>query len=170
MVLGMTLDKKYSYDRFGSKGARVGQAVHDMLSQPQPSYTVEEILDGMGKGILKYIEEEAEKGCKKYDGEFYILHLFKKAMGEHGIKNVMKQSARCFESRNWTPREVMEQHPHATKTLYKVNKMSGIIRLLWTVPGWEDCKSIRKNPVLYDPDLLQWVVQAMDGYPGSVSA
>lgn len=166
----MTLEKKYSYDRFGSKGVRVGQAVHDIVSQPQPSYTAEEILEEMGKGIATYIQQAAEKGCQEYDGNFYILHIFKKALGVHKIENVMSQKAICFKSRKWTPREVMEEHPHAAKTFYGIDKINGIIKLIWTVPGWEDCKSIKKNPKLYDPDLVKWVLEATDGYKSRDSA
>ena len=154
------VDKKYSYERFGMKGSRVGQAVHDILSSRPQSYTAEEILEEMGKGIVAYIQEAAEKGCEAYDGKFYILHLFKKALGEHEIENAMLQKAACFKDRVWTPKEVMDAHPHATKSLYEVDKVNGLVKLLWTVPGWEDCKSIKKNPHLYDRDLVAWVKQA----------
>lgn len=169
MALAVTLDKKYSYDRFGSKGTRVGQAVYDIISRPQPSYTAEEILDEMGKGIVAYIQEAVEKGCQKYDGNFYILHIFKKALGGHEIEIVMSQNVACFISRKWTPQEVMREHPHATKTFYRVDKVNGLLKLLWTVPGWEDCKSIKKNPNLYDRDLVKWVAEATHGYQESVS-
>ena len=160
----MGLEGKYSYDRFGSKGARVGQAVYDILSKDQPNYTAEEILDEMGKGIVSYIQDAAEKGCKEYDGSFYILHLFKKALSQHGIENAMLQKAMCFKDRKWTPKEVMEAHPNSAKTLYEVDKVNGVVKLLWTVPGWEDCKSIKKNPRLYDRDLVEWVKEATKGF------
>lgn len=154
------VDKKYSYERFGKKGARVGQAVTDILSQKQQDYTAEEILEEMGKGIVNYIQEAAEKGCEQYEGKFYILHLFKKTLGQHGIENAMLQKAMCFKERKWKPKEVMDAHPNSAKTLYEVDKVNGIIKLLWTVPGWEDCKSIKKNPDLYDRDLVEWVKEA----------
>lgn len=156
-------ENKYSYDRFGKKGARVGQAVLDILSTDQPNYSAEEILEEMGKGIVDYIQEAAEKGCKKYDSNFYILHLFKKHLSEHGVENAMLQKAMCFKDREWTPKEVMEAHPNSAKTLYLVDKVNGIVKLLWTVPGWEDCKSIKKNPDLYDQDLVTWVQEATHG-------
>ena len=153
-------EKSYSYDRFGSTGQRVGQAVYDVLSQDQPTYSAEEILDEMANGIVSYIEEAVNKGCEKYEGKFYLLHLFKKHLCEHGIENAMLQKATCFQNRRWTPQEVMEAHPHSSKTLYEVDKVNGVAKLLWTVPGWEDCKSIKKNPTLYDPDLVKWVNEA----------
>lgn len=158
----MGIEEKYSYDRFGSQGSRVGQAVWDILSTDQPDYTVEEILEEMGKGIVNYIQDEAERGCKKFDKTFYILHLFKKSMSEMGVQNVLVQSARSFESKFTIP-EVMEAHPHSAKTLYEVDKVNGVVKLLWTVPGWEDCRSIKKNPGLYDRDLVSWVNEATHG-------
>lgn len=164
MLVGMMSKKEYSYDRFGSKGQRVGQAVYDILAKEQPQYSAEEILEEMGKRIVAYIQDAAEKGCEKYDGNFYILHLFKKHLGEHGVANAMLQKATCFKDRLWTPLEVMQAHPHAAKTLYEVDKINGIVKLLWTVPGWEDCKTIKKNPDLYDRDLVVWVKEATEGF------
>lgn len=153
-------DREYSYQRFGSKGVRVGQAVHDIISKDQPTYTTEEILEEMGKGIVSYIQEAAEKGCKEYDGPFFILHLFKKELSAMGVENAMLQKAACFKDREWKPHEVMEMHPNSTKSLYRVDPKNGTVTLQWTVPGWEDCKSVKKNPDLYDRDLVQWVLEA----------
>ncbi len=154
------MDKKYSYDRFGATGMRVGQAVHDIISKEQPNYTAEEILDEMGKGIVAYIQEAAEKGCKEYKKTFFILHLFKKQLGNLGVENAMLQKAMCFPERKWLPHEVMNVHPNSAKSLYEVDPKHGLVKLIWTVPGWEDCKSILKNPNLYDPDLVGWVKEA----------
>ena len=156
-------DRRYSYDRFGSTGSRVGQAVYDIVSKDQPAYSAEEILEEMGKGIVDYIQEAAEAGLKAYQDSFYILHLFKKHLGQHDIDNAMLQKAMCFKDRLWTPKEVMEAHPHSAKSLYKVDKVAGVIKLLWTVPGIEDCRSILKTPTLYDKDLVHWVKEAIGG-------
>lgn len=157
-------DKEYSYSRFGSKGARVGQAVHDIISKEQPTYTAEEILEEMGKGIVDYIQEAADKGCKAYSDRFFILHLFKKELSSVGIDNAMLQKATCFKEREWRPCEVMEMHPHSAKSLYEVDPKNGTIILRWTVPGWEDCKTIQKNPALYDRDLVAWVKEATQSF------
>ena len=162
-------ENKYSYDRFGSKGVRVGQAVTDILSKEQPNYTVEEILEEMGKGVMKYIMEAAEEGSKKYKTTFYILHLLKKELGALGVSNAVLQKASCFPDRKWKPEEVMEAHPHSAKTLYEVDPKHGTLTLAWTVPGWEDCRSIMKNPGLYDQDLVKWVKQAVDALSDSVA-
>ncbi len=149
---------KYSYDRFGKKGQRVGQAVHDIISQGQSDYTVEDIIDGFGLGsdYLDLIREEAERGKKEFDDKFYILSLMNKALGEMGISNVLKHSCRSFRKK-FGMKEVMEAHPNSAKTLYEVNVKQGEISLMWTLPAYQDCKSIRKNPKLYDPDLVKCV-------------
>lgn len=157
-------DKDYSYNRFESKGARVGQAVHDIISKEQPTYTAEEILEEMGKGIVDYIQEAAEKGCEEYSGRFFILHLFKKELSSMGVNNAMLQKATCFQEREWKPHEVMEMHPNSAKSLYEVDSKNGVIKLVWTLPGWEDCKTIKKNPSLYDQDLVMWVKEATQSF------
>lgn len=157
-------EKKYSYERFGSKGQRVGQAVYDILSKDQPDYSAEEILEGMGKGIVSYIQEAAEKGYHEFDGKFYIIHTFRKTLTQHDAVNIMAQKAVAFQKGPMEPSWYMKELPNHAKSLYEVDPSSGIIKLLWTVPGWEDCKSIQKTPSLYDPDLVKWVEKATKGF------
>lgn len=158
---------KYEYNQRGHKETRVGQAVYDILSVDQPDYTAEDILDQMQEGILKYLEEAAEKGLKELEGDFYILHLFHKDLSQMGISNVLKQSAAIFPHRNWHPVEVMGAHPNPAKSLYKVDKKNGEMRLLWTVPGYQDCLSILKSPDNYNPMLIKWINCALSAFPKS---
>lgn len=151
----------YSYDRFGSKGSRVGQAVVDILSKPQPVYSAEEILDEMGKGIMSYIFDAVEKGVEKYKSKFYLLHLFNKTLGQFNVDNVVVQKAMAFKDRKWTPKEVMDAHPNPCKTLYEVDPQGGLVKMCWTLPAYQDCKSIMKNPALYDADLIKWIGEAL---------
>ena len=106
--------------------------------------------------------EAVEKGTEKYKKKFYILHLFKKELAAVSVSNTMLQKACCFPDRKWSPAEVMEVHPTSTKSLYECDPKNGLLKLLWTVPGWEDCKSIRKNPKVYDADLVKWVKEAVE--------
>lgn len=154
------VEKKYEYDRFNSKGARVGQAVTDILSKEQPEYTVEEILDEFGKDWLKMIQDLASEATPQYGPKFYILSLLKKDLGHFGVANVLKHSARPFKTK-MSIHQVMDAHPNATKTLFYVDSSGGEINLLWTVPGWEECKSIGKNASQYDPQLVSWVKEAL---------
>lgn len=163
------MEKDYSYNRFGSQGVRVGQAVSDILAQEQPEYTVEEILDELGKGIMNYIQEAAEEGYEEFDTDFYIIHTFRKKLGEMGVENVLMQKAVAYVDGPTEGAWYMRELPTATKTLYQVDRKNGVIKLLWTVPGWEDCKSILKNPALYDPSLVQWVKDATADFNMKVS-
>ena len=151
----------YSYQRFGCDAQRVGQAVYDILEQEQPEYTVEEILDEMGKGIVNYIQEAAEDGYNSFDSDFYIIHTLRKKLGEMGIENLMIQKAVAFQDGPLDAAWYLEELPTASSTLYQVDRKNGVIKLLWTVPGLEECKSILKNPQIYDPDLVKWVKDAV---------
>lgn len=163
-------ENKYSYNRFGSKGRRVGQAVQDIISKDQPDYTVEDILDGfgLGKDYLELIRKEAERAKKEFDSKFYILSLMNKAMGEMGIANVLKHSCRAF-LKKFTMNEVMQAHPNSAKTMFEVDAKRGEINLLWALPGYEECKSIRKNPKIYDPELVRCVNNYFQGLENSGS-
>ena len=158
--MGLVDEKKYSYDRFASKGQRVGQAVVDILSQSQAPQTVEETLDEFGKDYLRHIQETADKERKNFDGKFYIFSLLNKDLHYFGVENVV---------RHWTiPRKtapdaakMMVDYKNHTKTLFEVDPHQGEITLLWSLPGWEDCKSIMKHPESHDPQLVRWVSNVM---------
>lgn len=151
---------KYSYDRFDSQGVRVGQAALDILQKEQPQMTAEEMMEEMGKGVVSYIQDTAEKAYKEYDEDFFIIHIFRKTLGVMDVDNVMSQKAVAFVKGPKDPAWYMDVLPNPTKSLYEVDRKNGIIKLLWSVPGWEDCKSIKKNPDIYDPDLVEWVKAA----------
>lgn len=153
-------DKDYSYNRFDSKGVRVGQASSDLLSGNNPQITAGEMLEDMSRGIMEYIQAAAEKGYKEFSGDFYLIHLFWKSLTQHKIENAMSQKVVCFQTGPTRPDWYMKEKPHHSKTLYRVDSKNGVIKLVWTVPGWEDCKSIKKTPDIYDPDLVGWVKEA----------
>jgi hypothetical protein len=146
-------DPKYTYNRFGSKGKRAGQAVVDILSRDNPSCTVQDVIDGYAPDFLKHFETAVENGSRQYEGEFHIFVLSKKEMWAVNLV------------RNWfIPRksapdslEMMIWYPHHTKTLYKVNPKIGEVGLQWSVPGLEECKSILKNKDIYAPELVKWI-------------
>lgn len=150
---------RYSYNRFGSKGKRVGQAVTDILSKEQPSYTAGEILDEYSHKFVKELEQSIENGQKTFKDPFYVLVLSNKEMW---APNVIRN---YFIPRQTSPlaSELTAQYPHYVKTLYKVNSSSKSLTLLWSIPGKEDCKSIMKNKNLYSPELVSWIKELKSG-------
>jgi hypothetical protein len=150
---------KYIYDNYGMKGARVGQAVSDILSKPQPSYTVEDILSEYGNKYALDLEKTIENNKKKYKSPFYVFVLTKK---EFWTDNVVRN---WFIARQTPPHgsDMMKEYPHHTKTLYVVDTDNGNLRVVWTLPGYEDCKSILKTPDSYDKDLVKWVLECFGG-------
>ena len=162
-----TIDNKYINDTFGRQGKRVGQAVHDILSKDQPSYTVEDILSEYGKDYCIEFENTIEANKKKYTSPFYIFVLTKK---EFYANNVVRN---WFIARQTPPHasDMMKQYPNHTKTLYIVDYTKGRVRVVWTIPGYEECKSIMNQPDKYDEQLCEWVLDCFghnlnkDSYP-----
>lgn len=153
------IDKKYTYDRFGSKGMRVGQAVYDILSKDQPTYTAEDILNEYAPKYMEEIERCVEANKDKLRNPFYIFVLTHKEMwAENVVRN-------WFIARQTPPHgfDAVSDYPHHNKTLYLVDVKKGKMMLCWTVPGIEDCKSIMKNPMAYDPDLVRWIDECFKG-------
>lgn len=146
-------EKKYSYDRFGAKGMRVGQAVYDILSQEQAPQTVEETLEAWAPDFVSELEETIENNINKFQSPFYVFVLTKKEMwAENVIRNY-------FIARQSDPQmaQMMVEYPNFVKTLYKVDGKKGAMKLDWTLPGIEDCKSILKNQKIHDPTLIGWI-------------
>jgi len=153
-------DKRYDYNRFNSKGKRVGQAVIDILSKDNPEQTVEETLDAAAPEYLKQFEEAVQIGVEKgFRGDFYIFVLTKKEMW---ACNVVRN---FFITRKTAPSglDMMCEYPHHTKTLYRVNHEVGTVHVLWSLPGFEECKSVLKNKANHSPELVKWIEDCMDG-------
>ena len=147
------IDDRYNYNRFGSKGQRVGQAVLDILSVPQPVQTVGDVLDSFGKDFAKEMEETINSGMKIYSSPFYVFVLTKK---EFWADNVLRN---YFIARQTPPHafEMMGKYSNYTKTLYMVDGNQGNVRALWSLPSYVDCVSIAKRPDSFDPELVKWV-------------
>ena len=160
-------EEKYINRTFGQESSRVGQAVHDILAKEQPSYTVEDILSEYGKDYCTELENTIEANKKKYTSPFYVFTLMKK---EFYANNVVRN---FFIARQTPPHasDMMQQYPHFVKTLYIVDYEKGKIRLVWNLPGIEDCKTIMNHPELYDEQLCNWVLDCFgaslnkDSYP-----
>lgn len=151
--------KKYTYDRFGSKGMRVGQAVYDILSKDQPTYTAEDILNEYAPKYMEEIERCIESNKDKLRTPFYVFVLTHKEMwAENVVRN-------WFIARQTPPHalDAVTDYPHHTKTLYLVDTSKGKMKLCWTLPGLEDCKSVTKNPQIYDPSLVKWIRECFEG-------
>lgn len=161
-------DNRYSYDRFDTHGVRVGQACLDLLKDAPKLVTVEDALVGMGleKGLVKTILDEFERTRGYYPDKYYILSLIKHELGQFGITNCFKTSVRSFVNALHKI-DVMNAHPNATKTLYSVDSKNEDIRVVWTLPSYEECKSILKAPNLYDPELVSHVKEVMKHYKKS---
>lgn len=152
-------DKRYTYDRFGMQGKRAGQAVYDIITQDNPVYTVEDVLDGYSKKYAQEIEDCIEANRKRYQSPFYIFVLSAKEMW---ATNLVRN---WFIARQSKPNgsDMMVEYPNHTKTLYRIKDDEGLIELVWTLPGIEDCKSIIKNPAPYDPELVRCVNACFSG-------
>jgi len=144
---------KYDYKRFGCSAKRVGQAVADIIKKDNPTQTVGETLEALSDDYAKAIEQCIEANREKLKSPFYIFVLTKK---EFWAENVVRN---WFVARQTPPYafQTMEEYPHHTKTLYLVDAQKGKIKLVWSLPGFEDCITVAKNPHLYSPELVRWI-------------
>jgi hypothetical protein len=146
-------EDKYAYNRLGSTGQRVGQAVVDILSTSQPDQTVGETLEAASPDFCKEMESCIENNKDKYKSPFYIFVLTKK---EPWATNLVRN---WIIARQTPPHafEAMGQWANYTKTLYIVDSHRGNVKLLWSLPAFNECITIAKSPQSFDPDLVRWV-------------
>jgi hypothetical protein len=84
-----------------------------------------------------------------------------KDLGQFGLSNVVRH----WKIPRYTaphPIEMMASYTNHTKTLFEVDPKKGEITLCWTLPGYEECKSILKSPGNYDPELVRWIKTVID--------
>ena len=165
-------DKRYSYDRFGTHGVRVGQAALDLLEKAPKIVTVEDALKDMGleEGIRKTILDEFTRSRRHYPNKYFILSIIKHELAQFGMTNCFKTSVRSFVN-PLNKIDVMMAHPNATKSPFSVDAKNEDIRLVWSLPSYEECKSILKAPNLYDPTLVEHVKEVVKHFnkPGVVN-
>ena len=152
-------DPRYDYKRGTVKGKRVGQAVLDILEKEHNSYTTGDIIDGFAPKFLKTLEETIEANRTKYESPFYIIVLTRK---EFWANNVVRN---YFIARQTPPHalQLMRDYQWYTKTLYVVNDRCGEVKLAWSLPAFQECKTVAKNPFIYPPALVSWVNACFTG-------
>lgn len=149
-------DKRYSYDRFGKKGARVGQAILDMEAKPQYRQEVGETVEEMTQKYYDGLIEAATLGKKEFDSPFYVVILRKKETINGQIVNVLRHK---YIRRQTKPsaKFLREEFSNSDHDVYEVNGNDLSINYLWTLPTKQDAKTIMKNPDLYDERLVGWI-------------
>lgn len=150
---------RYIYDKHGMHGARVGQAVTDILSKEQPECTVEEMLEGFSKKFVEELEKSVQDGLEKYKDTFYVLVLTKKEpWSDIVVRN-------WFIPRQTPPHalDLIYDYPNHTKTLYMISDGALRVTVVWSIPAMQDCVSIARNPSIHDPQLVKWVKDAHEG-------
>jgi hypothetical protein len=153
-------DKRYDYNRFGSKDKRVGQAVSDMMSVSNAvQMTAGDVLEAYQGKFVKELEQAIKDNMDKYEDPFYILVITKK---EHWAANVVRN---YFIARQTKPNglDMVTDYANHTKTLYKVNKHRGNVDIMWSLPGFEEMKTVLNHPETYDPTLVKWITDCFGG-------
>lgn len=152
-------DPKYFYKKGKIKGARVGQAVHDIRSKNNEDMSCGELLEGFGVRFAQELESTINDNLEKYESPFYVFALTKK---EYWADNIVRN---WFIARQTPPyaSEMIVQYPNHTKTLYVVNHNKGDIKVAWSIPGKEECRSIKKSPHTFSQELVQWINEAYKG-------
>ena len=152
-------DPKYQYNRHGTKGARVGQALIDLAEKPYEEMACQELLEGIEPEFAKELEKSINDNLSKYKSPFYVLVLTKK---EPFALNCIRN---YFIARQTAPyaSKLMVEYPNYTKTLYVVQSDRGDVKVAWSLPGVQDCQEVAKTPDNFPEELVSWIRQCFDG-------
>ena len=152
--------KRYNYERNSVKGKRVGQAVSDILANaPSVAMTAGDVMEAYQHKFVTEMENCIKENLDKFNDPFYILVLTKK---EFWADNVVRN---WFIARQTAPKtiDMITVYAHHTKTLYRIHKYSADVDIVWSLPGFEEMKTVLKNPETYDPKLVKWISDALAG-------
>lgn len=133
----------------------VGKLATDLLkSAHQNDHTAHDQMREMLTDYEKNMHEAIVEGCKRYDGDFFIVVLVKK---ERLFQNVMRNY--------YLPRKTCPTPQH-DQVVYHYHRTVNDIEFLWVVPSPEACVTLYNEMALIHPEerqLLQFVLDFKDG-------
>lgn len=147
-------------DKLKLKGAQVGKAVFDILSNPnQASQEVGETMEAMTPRYYQELMATINANKDKFEASFFIVVLRKK---EPWALNVLRQ---WFVSRQTKPSAatLREDYPNFDHDVWHINSKDSSINFLYTLPTAQDSATILKNKECYDPDLVATIVKFNEG-------
>jgi len=142
------------------EGAKVGQAVYDILSKSHNSS--QEVGETMSAMTPRYYEElmaTIEANNDKYDQPYYIVVLRKK---EPWAVNVLRQ---WFIARQTKPsaKVLREDYPNHDFDVWNIDPKQHSINFIWTLPTAQDSRTILANKECYDPALVETITKFNEG-------
>jgi hypothetical protein len=137
--------------------SKLGQAVYDILVKDQQQQTVEQTIDAMTPKYFEELSKAVDSGCKDFESPFYIVVQRKKETIGGTIMNVLKHQYVIRQTKPFAS-FLRGDFPNADHDLYEVNSEKGTMTLLYTLPNAQDSKTILKNPDMYDPKLVEWIL------------
>jgi hypothetical protein len=155
-------DPRYSYERFGSKGSRVGQAVVDILSGDMAPQTVEETMEAMTPKYFQELMMAAERGGRFHESPYYVVVVRKKETLAGMADNILSHKYIDRQTKP-TPEYMRYNFPNHDHDVYEVDGKNSSITHLWTLPTKQDSATIVKNKSMYDPQLVKWIMNFDQG-------
>lgn len=147
-------------DKLKVKGAQVGKAVFDILSNPNhDSQEVGETMEAMTPRYYQELMATIKANQGNFESPFFIVVLRKK---EPWALNVLRQ---WFVSRQTKPSAstIREDYPNFDHDLWQIDSRNSSINFLYTLPTAQDSATILKNKECYDPDLVSTIVKFNEG-------
>jgi hypothetical protein len=160
MISKANLPLIVSRDKLKLKGAEVGKAVFDILSNPNQSpQEVGETMEAMTPRYYQELLATVKANSNKFDSPFFIVVLRKK---EPWALNVLRQ---WFVSRQTKPSAatLREDYPNFDHDVWQVNSRDSSINFIYTLPTAQDSATILKNKDCYDPALVDAIVKFNEG-------
>lgn len=153
------VEKRSKENWFRTKGEidrkNIGELSQDLLTkQPDTNDPIELQQEMQYSSFEDEFNEAFKRASSKYSFDFYIV--------------VINQRFRLFPNviRTYFIDRISCPTPDYDQTVYKIEKRTGKIEFLWTIPDKNSCQDMYDNALLLDPEytkLLQYVLDFYDG-------
>lgn len=152
--MAVSVDKKNKRDSKPRK--KLGKIVADILENTRPNETVS--VRDVGESVFSDFDKEMQlcidRGLAQFPGNFHIVLLIEIPKLYRG------QVVRAY----YIPR-ISCPTPGYDQTVWRYNRDSGSLNLLWTIPAREICDDIRNGVVISDmnKESMRYATAFLDG-------
>jgi len=157
------VEKKSPEAWFRTKGEierkNIGELSQELLAkEPETDDPIELQQEMQYKTFEKEFLAALERAHSKYFTDFYIV--------------VLNQRFRLFPNviRAYFIDRISCPTPDYDQTVYRIEKKTGKIEFLWTIPDKNSCQDMYENALMLDPEYKELLQYVLDFYDGTLLA
>jgi hypothetical protein len=135
----------------------IGEISQDLLAkEPDTNDPIELQQEMQYSSFEDEFNQAFNRASGKYASDFYIV--------------VINQRFRLFSNviRTYFIDRISCPTPDYDQTVYRIEKKTGKIEFLWTIPDKNSCQDLYENALMLDPEYTQLLQYVLDFYDGTL--